>query len=202
MDTCKIIRISFVVIFLISMAVLPAGPVFCAEPADLLQELDQIKNKNEDFKIKLWTKQDKQEYKAGETVEFMFTADKDCYVYIIDVGTTSGAAPVVLFPNEWHKSNAIEKGKTYTIPPEGSTFVFRVKEPAGVEHVKAIASLEPMLSDFGSQVQQQLEAKGGFARILKAKSVVKDIGIELATKNNKLWAETQIMFRIVPASGQ
>lgn len=202
MHTRGIIIVSLVAAFLLSGVVLPGRPVSCAEPEDLMQELDKIRNKNEDLKIRLWTKQEKPDYKVGETIEFMFTADKDCYVYIIDVGTTSGAAPVVLFPNEWHKSNAVEKGKTYTIPPEGSNFVFRIREPAGIEHVKAIASLEPMLSDLGSQVQQQLDAKGGFAKILRAKSAVKDIGIELAKKNDKLWAETQIMVRIVPASGQ
>ncbi|MFH1117694.1 MAG: DUF4384 domain-containing protein [Pseudomonadota bacterium] len=169
------------------------------EQVQALKLMSGIKNKNPGFKIRLWTEGEKLSYKVGEQIKFNFSAEEDCYVYIIDIRGSSGDW-AVLFPNEFHKSNWVQKGQTITIPPEGAGFAIDVQGPAGSELIKAFASVEPMFEDLGSSVNNQIENKGGFAMIRKGFLVTKQIAEEAEKAPEKNWTETELNLEIVEGS--
>jgi hypothetical protein len=181
--------------------------VFAYTMDELLKLSNQIKNENPgiDFKIRL----DKEQYKAGEDVVIEFMADKDCYVALIDIGTSGRT--IILFPNKWHPDNKIEKDKIYAIPPPGSNFSYRVMGPDGEEHIKAIASVDPVLSKIDSlqeELKQPIETKpekgqassGQVFLSMKDPGVVlKDIGIVFQKLDPSKWATVELPFKIVNA---
>ena len=75
--------------------------VFAYTLEDLLKLTKQIQNENPGIELDIKT--DKDEYKVGEDVVIEFTADKDCYVALIDIGTSGRT--IILFPNKWHPDN-------------------------------------------------------------------------------------------------
>jgi hypothetical protein len=47
----------------------------------------------------------------------------------------------VIFPNKFHRGSFIRAGKTYQVPLPSYGFEFRLQGPAGLERIKAIATL-------------------------------------------------------------
>jgi len=196
--------------FLLTLCVLLLGmapafhiqAVFAYTLDDLLNLTKKIQNENPGIDFSL--KPDKDEYKVGEDVLIEFKADKDCYLALIDIGTSGKT--IILFPNKWHPDNKIEKDKPYTIPPLGSEFSYRVMGPGGVEHIKAIASVDPVLSKIGSlqeELKQPIETKPEKGQVfLSMKSpgaVLKDIGIEFQKLDPSKWATKECSFKIADA---
>lgn len=157
---------------------------------DIVEVASAIENANKDFGLKLSIVNDKTSFAVGEEIRFTFSAERDCYVTLLDIGTSGKVHK--LFPNKWHESNKVEKGKSYAIPPDGADFVFKVHGPAGKEYVKAIATLKPVEKLEGAVAI----SKGAFSEIRDAGMVLKDIGMELAQQDTKTWAETTISFDI------
>ncbi|MGA1824413.1 MAG: DUF4384 domain-containing protein [bacterium] len=91
------------------------------------------------FKIDIWT--DKKEYMIGDSLTIYVRSDMDCYVNILDIGTSGN--PTLIFPNSLHKANFIKGGTTYSIPGDFFGFTIEVLGPTGVERIQAIATLEP-----------------------------------------------------------
>jgi len=177
-------------------------PVFAYTLEDLLKLTSQIKNENPGIKFEIKT--DKDEYKVGEDVVIQFKADKVCYLALIDIGTSGKA--IILFPNKWHTDNKIEKDKTYTIPPLGSNFSYRVMAPTGLEHIKALASVDPVLSKVESlqeELKQPIETKPEKGQVFLSMKdpgvVLKDIGIEFQKLDPSKWATTELTLKIVDA---
>lgn len=176
----------------------PLVPEKSTEPAkrhaqtakDLVAVASAIENANKDFGLKLSIVNEKTSFAVGDEIKFAFSADRDCYLTLLDIGTSGKVHK--LFPNKWHESNKVEKGKSYSIPPEGSNFVFKVQGPAGREYVKAIATLKPIEKLEGAVST----SKGAFSEIQDAGLVLKDIGLELSQHDVKNWAETTISFEI------
>lgn len=78
----------------------------------------------------------------GETIVFRFKADKDCYLTLVDCGTSGEIT--VIFPNARHKDNHIVAGKEYSIPSTDMDFELETHGPPGREMVKAIATVKPV----------------------------------------------------------
>jgi hypothetical protein len=77
-------------------------------------------------------------YIPEQSLSLKISVSEDCYVTIIDVGTSGKAN--VLFPNKAHSpNNFIKKGQIYTIP-ENNTYTLKAKSPYGDEYILAIAS--------------------------------------------------------------
>lgn len=163
----------------------------------IVAELQQIKNPAKPINIKFVSvdKADPKKVvdtvKVGDTVNFGFVADQDCYVYILDIGTSGKAH--ILFPNKWQTGNKAEKGKVYLLPPEGSNVVFRAQGPEGKNFVKAIATLTPQ------QTLPKTESKADepFAEITNPSTQFKDLAAELEKTNEKNWAEAELMINVV-----
>ncbi len=191
-------HVSFAVAALILGAI--AYDAGCASDRDdIVAQFDSLKSTNPEFKVELWTAANKQTFAVKDKLELSFKADRDCYVYIIDI-PTGGQPPTVLFPNEWDRSNKVEAGKTYTLPFQGSDYRLSITGPAGTETIKAIATVEP-LPDFEAQVGKQLAAKAGFATLKDARLVRKAITVELKEdaapqQEKRVWTETSLSFEV------
>jgi hypothetical protein len=173
--------------------------VFAYTLEDLLKLTNQIKNENPGIQLDIKT--DKDEYKVGEDAVIQFKADKDCYLALIDIGTSGRT--IILFPNKWHPDNKIEKDKPYTIPPPGSNFSYRVTLPAGVERIKALASVDPVLSKVESlqeELKQPIETKPEKGQVFLSMKdpgvVLKDIGIVFKKLDPSKWATVDYAFKI------
>jgi len=157
---------------------------------DIVAEAQSIQSTVKPFKIELFTAEGKPGYNAGEKVNFVFKTYRDCYLTLIDIGTSGKVTQ--LFPNKWHESNKVEKGKEYRVPPADSAFVFKVEGPNGREFVKAIATLSPLKSI----EKAELKGSGNFSEIVQPQVVLKDISTELASQDAKSWTEAEISFTI------
>jgi len=183
-----VLSLVVVMVWLCAPALIPGVPA--ADQKDLVAEAQKIQNDQRPFKIEIWTEENKTTYKTGDTVTFLFKTDRDCFVTLIDIGT-SGAVTRI-FPNEWHQSNQVKAGETYRIPVPDASFVFRVKPPAGIEFIKAIATLEPLKA----VATAQQEAKGSFVEFKAPGALLKDVGVELNGKDKKTWADADLSFQI------
>lgn len=169
---------------------IPVGVVSADESKDIVAEAQSIRNTARPFKIELWTEEGKSAYAVGEKVNFLFKSEKDCYITLIDIGTSGKVTK--LFPNKWHESNKVESGKTYRIPPVDSGFVFKVEGPDGMEFVKAIATLDPIKSIDRAEIK----SKGNLEQFEKPRAVLKDISTELAQQDARRWSDADISFTI------
>ncbi len=168
---------------------------------DLIGIADKIKNENPGIALEFWREGTKNEYKPGEEIVFGFTADKDCYVAIIDMGTSGKTT--ILFPNKWQTDNKAEKGKSYTIPPKDSKYALKVNGPAGLEKVKVLACVDPILGEVSS-LQDELkkpvaQSEGGeaFLTMKNPALVLKDIAAVLKDIDPKKWATVEMSFDVV-----
>jgi hypothetical protein len=159
----------------------------------IVVEAQKIKNDNKAFTIKLATEEGKDTYLIGDKLNLVFTADQDCHLYLIDIGTSGKAH--ILFPNQWHASNKVEKGKTYRIPPEDGKFVFRVQGPEGTNYLKAIATLKPV----DALGKEETKPEGPFAELSDPATKLKDVGVELAEQEKKDWTESEISIKVKAA---
>ncbi|MGB9616304.1 MAG: DUF4384 domain-containing protein [Desulfomonilaceae bacterium] len=170
-----------------------APSAWSKDAKDIVAEAQTIQSATRPFKIELSTAEGKTTYAAGEKINFVFKTDRDCYLTLIDIGTSGKVTK--LFPNKWHESNKVEKGKEYRVPPADSGFVFKVEGPNGSEFVKAIATLAPMAS-----IQKaELKGSGNFAEIVQPEAVLKDIKTELEAQDPKSWTEAHVSFTITGA---
>ena len=150
------------------------------------QELDKLvyaTPQNAAFGVKVWTNQ--KEYEVGDQIVFYVKADRDSYVTLFDIG--SGGDATVIFPNAFHKNNFIRAGQTYKIPAPEYGFQFNIEGPAGLERVKAIATLQP-----GLPVDLDLEQ--GFHTFKRGtREGTRDISIiaeKFAREPDHTWAES------------
>ncbi len=119
------------------------------------EELGEIKSSQSTFKIDVWTqegtsstprdisivpKTDPSSYRIGDKITFFFRSNQDCYLTLFNLGTSGSIT--VLFPNRLFQDNFIRANQTYSIPGEGYSFEYMLGGPAGVERIKAIASME------------------------------------------------------------
>jgi len=92
-----------------------------------------------EIKVELWS--NKPSYKIGETMTLHFKTNKDCYVTILDVGTSGKVH--ILYPNRFSGGGQVLAGKTYSIPGRNDGYVIMVEGLPGMEVVRAIATLTP-----------------------------------------------------------
>jgi len=127
-----------------------------------------------EIKVKLWS--DKPVYRIGETMTLNFKTDRDCYITILDAGTSGKVH--ILYPNRFSGGSKVLAEKTYAIPGKDDGYAIIVGGPKGIEVVRAIATLTPIPfieADF-SKVQ------GVFKGVDDPASLTRDLSI-VATKS-------------------
>jgi hypothetical protein len=90
------------------------------EPADLVDSLPTLGTVGPNpINIKVWTNRPPEEkFIAGDRVIIHFTADRPCYVIVVNVSQTGDVA--ILFPNRENADNFVEADKQYSLFGEHS----------------------------------------------------------------------------------
>ncbi|MBN1351612.1 DUF4384 domain-containing protein [candidate division KSB1 bacterium] len=112
-----------------------------------LENIAKLENPHSPFQVKLSTP--KESYSPGEMLTFTIEAEKNCYIYVFDIGTSGKIH--LLFPNKMQQKNFLKAGKKIQIEN------IRVSPPTGTETVKAIATMDSL------SYQQLLESSGSQA---------------------------------------
>jgi hypothetical protein len=137
------------------------------------------------LKLNVWT--DKASYKVGDNMKISLQANQDCYVTLIDVGTSGKAT--VIFPNHYCSDNRVKAGVTYQIPDPSAGFDYEVGPPAGVEIIRGIASREPN-PDLGS-LNQGTTAQAPFATVSRNLSKLsRDVHVRARKAKVGQWSES------------
>ncbi len=128
------------------------GSEYISENAFVNWNLEKIKPNRFAFKIDLWVeksynkftgnilkvKKPEDIYQIGEKIDLYFRSEKDCYLFLMNYGTSGRLS--VLFPNAFFKDNSIKGNRIYAIPGEDYPFDYIISGPTGIEKVKAIAT--------------------------------------------------------------
>ncbi|MFH2202789.1 MAG: DUF4384 domain-containing protein [Elusimicrobiota bacterium] len=142
------------------------------------------------IRLMLWSA--KNEYKIGESMQFHVSADQDCYLTLIDVGTSGSAT--IIFPNNYSPSNWVKKGVTYTIPDRDAGFEFEVGGPQGVELVRAIASRHPSVDL--KDAMKSFSEDAPFAGVDDPGILTRDISVKKKKAKPGEWTEAVLKIRI------
>lgn len=115
-------------------------------------------NPNPQNNIRLTLTPDKKVVKPGDEIILTFSADRECYLTLMDLGTSGRI--VRLWPNDYSgKDNRIDPNTPRNFPGPGDNFRFKIGSPDGVERLIAYATSEKgrILSE---QEFQQLQGTG------------------------------------------
>ena len=175
------------------------------------QRLNHIQNNNADFDIQVWTakktadahardisvapKQKQSNYQVGDKVVILFRANRDCYLTLLNVGTSGKLT--ILFPNTLHQDNFIRANQVYRIPDTDYGFEYQLQGPAGTEMLKAIATenkIELMESNFTSD--------GVLFETRTPQVAARDINIiktKIESVTSQSWAESGCRFSVSQA---
>ncbi len=115
-------------------------------------------NPNPQNNIKLTLTTDKKVVKPGDEINLSFSADRECYLTLMDLGTSGRI--VRLWPNDYSGGdNRIDPNTSRNFPGPGDKFRFKIGGPDGVERLIAYATSQKgkILSE---QEFQQLQSTG------------------------------------------
>ncbi len=145
----------------------------------------------EALKVEVWT--EKAEYRVGEQFRVKVRASQDCYLTLVDVGTSGGVT--VIFPNHHARDNAVKAGVTYTIPDPAAGFDFMVSGPPGRELIRAIASRAPAVDL--SDILNQVGPRNPFAEVTKdLPGFTRDIHVHAKKAKPGEWSEALLQLKI------
>ena len=131
-------------------------------------------------------------YRIGNAITVGFRASRDCYVTLINLGTSGDLT--ILFPNAYQPDNFVRGGDLHHIPADGSGVEFILQGPAGVERVKAIATLQkvPLL-------ESNFTPDGAFFDTRPAGAAPRDIAVvqrRVERLEPASWAEATAQFTV------
>ena len=129
-------------------------------------------------------------YPLGAKVRVMATAERDCRLTLLDVGTSGNV--FVLFPNRYQQDNQLRAGETVTIPANEAPVDYQLGGPTGVEALIGICRSDgqPVYTG-GYDFQQHVYQPWG-----NAKAIAKDLAVVLREPSPAL-AHTATTFLVV-----
>lgn len=160
-------------------------------PEEKVTELQNIKNSDAGFKVELWADRENANYKVGDEIAFFFKANKDCRLTLFNVGT-SGTVHI-FFPNKYQEDNLVKAGEVYRFPPQEAKYLLRLKGPAGVDVVKAIATLDqvPLVAE------ADVKPEGVVQKVDESQSkLARDIEIALKPVETDRWTEAELVLQV------
>lgn len=144
--------------------------------------------RSEPFDLHLRT--EKLVYPVGAKVRVMATAERDCRLTLLDVGTSGQV--YVLFPNRYQQDNRIRAGETVTIPGDAAPVDYQLGGPVGVEALIGICRTDGQPVYVGGyNFQQHVYQPWG-----DAKAIAKDLAVVLREPSPAL-AHTATTFVVV-----
>ena len=108
----------------------------------VLKTLVNLENPNPRFAINVRLDKGKGDlvtYNIGETVSVSMQPERDCYVYVLDIGSSGKIN--LLFPSEFEPDNFLKRGQKYTVPSTDE-YAIELGGPAGDERIKVIATTQ------------------------------------------------------------
>jgi hypothetical protein len=175
------------------------------------QRLSHIQNNNTDFDIQVWTaektadthardigvapKQKQSNYQIGDKVVILFRANKDCYLTLLNIGTSGKLT--LLFPNALHQENFIRANQIYRIPDADYGFEYQLQGPAGTEMLKAIATENKI-----ELVESNFTSGGVLFETRTPQVAARDINIiktKIESETSQSWAESGCRFSVSQA---
>jgi hypothetical protein len=117
------------------------------DSSDLGRQLSSFGKPADDaVKIQVWTDNPPEHvYKPGDRVVIHFSADRDCYIMILNVSAKGDVA--LLFPNMETSDNFIKASKEYTVFGDNSRTKLVMKKGLNQAHTIVYASAEPFSLD-------------------------------------------------------
>ncbi|MFH0958507.1 MAG: DUF4384 domain-containing protein [Pseudomonadota bacterium] len=98
-------------------------------------------NPNPQNNIKLTLSAEKQSLKPGDELKLTFSADRECYLTLIDMGTSGKI--LRLWPNDYSgQDNRIDPNTPRSFPSSADKFRYRVAGPDGAERLIGYATSE------------------------------------------------------------
>jgi hypothetical protein len=184
------------------------------ENAYAIKFLVHLENPNPAFKVEVWGNRsvgaseldnapDEKwvEANVGDAIRFNFRAERDCYLTLINVGTSGKIT--VLFPNKYQPDGQIQAGKVYrTETPGEMPFKIRAHAPAGRELVKVVATLKPLnlnslkMGQAGGAGTRSIESGSRFAQQLSRDLAIEgleDQGTDVTLLPTGTWASDFII---------
>jgi hypothetical protein len=156
-------------------------------------ELEPVADKEtQNFDVKLWT--DQKAYKVGEPVTFYFRSKQDCYLNLVNFGT-SGQIKVI-YPNRYQRENFVKAGELVEIPAKkDDEYRVNLEGPGGVERIEAVVTahklkLFPGSYEWDKHVYQPWEGKSD--------AVEKDIAVQLNDMPEDFYARAKTTFKVQP----
>lgn len=134
---------------------------------------------------------------VGQSVKIRFRSEKDCYLTLIDMGT-SGKAHIIV-PSPFDIDNFVRGGRDVYYPEGGWDLAAMIQGPAGTERIKAFATLEPLNLfelDFANLTHESLSFTAGQMDARARKAAAK-----LSRVSSDSWAEALCEFSISYAEG-
>jgi hypothetical protein len=143
----------------------------------VLEQLASLQGTGGAFKVKAWSPRgDGGTYRDGEKLVVSFYSNRDSFIKIYHVDVQKTAK--LIFPNQYHRSNAVVAGRIYRIPDASYPFTFELGAPYGTEFVKVVASttqfsdIEEAFADMGlvtsAKVARGLTVTGKDAQVAEA----------------------------------
>ena len=156
-------------------------------------------NPNPQNNIKITLSAEKQPLKPGDELNLTFTADRECYLTLMDIGTSGKI--LRLWPNDYSgQDNRIDPNSPRSFPSPGDKFRYRIAGPDGTERLIAYATSEKgkILSE---QEFQQLKNTG----FKEYPGGAKDLAIQFQRRADNLgsnisWGTAQANVSIASAS--
>jgi hypothetical protein len=146
-------------------------------------------NAQASFQAEVWT--DRNSVVPGDAVTVHFRASEDCYVTLVDRGTSG--SETVIFPNQFSQENFVRAGQEVLFPPQGGGFVFQVSGPAGTERILAYATRNP--TDIARALGIGKNTGGKFVSL--GKKQFRDIVVEdVRVQQSADWVTAEAAFQI------
>jgi len=149
-----------VLLFIVSACLSNAFGEVCGTKGDWKDIYILPTNPNADTNIKISLVATKTHVQPGDTITFNIETNQDCYVTIMDMGTSGRI--LRLWPNQYSQGNNLVKANSVRrFPSEADRFQYKIGGPSGVERIIAYGTSEPgkILSESEFQTMQNTPFK-------------------------------------------
>ena len=162
------------------------------------EKMAAIVNKEKPFKVSLeiipiGNNSSPSSLYIGSSVKIKFESEKDCYLTLIDMGTSGNA--YIILPNMFNIDNFVKAGKTVYFPEGDEDVAAMIQGPAGIEMIKAFATEKP-LNLFELDFKNLTSASLTFTSDTLASKAEK-ISKKLSKEPSSSWCDAICEFRIL-----
>ena len=159
----------------------------------LVKKLAGIRQDYPPFQIRVWvTDKTRRDFKIGEKIVFGLESDRNCYALLFNIDSDGNIH--VIFPNSYQQENFIKANTPVFVPADSlgeNVFHLEFTPPAGVETVKVIASIKPLiLNNLDLIGRSGFQTISGTTREIFVKKLIGSL-----SESNFDWSEDTVVIR-------